>query len=68
MHAGLIEEASYSPSHDGALVGTVKRTGDAAKGTPRNLFTTAVALGNEVVVPIFPSASHSGTSIAGTYR
>ena len=52
MHAGLTARAEKgSDQGRGFLGGENLSGGESAKGTPRNLFTPAVAEGSEVVVP-----------------
>lgn len=52
MHAGLTARADKGCDQGRGSCGGEKRSGgESAKGTPRNLFTTAVAEGSEVVVP-----------------
>lgn len=52
IHEGFHFVATRGCGQAVAAVGGENLTGDAAKGTPRNLFTVAVAEGKEVVVPI----------------
>lgn len=53
MHAGLTARTDKcSDQGRGSCGGENRSGGESAKGTPRNLFTQAVAEGSEVVVPI----------------
>jgi hypothetical protein len=58
MHACLTWVASSGAIHGfGDTGGAKRRGGDCANGMPRNMFTTAVADGRAVVVPIITPES-----------
>lgn len=66
MQEGLTFVVTFRPNGLTCRGGVNRRGGEDAKGTPKNLFTGAVALGRAVVVPttIPPSTMAVGAQLA----